>query len=135
MGSTKKTLKQFKTIDAGVMTGTSVLTSAVTVITGLDNIGYQFDWTGMAVGSFAIQVSANHNQDELANVITAGTWVPILLTYYDGTKFVSAFSVPTTVGSPIFIDVTQTSSPYIRCQYTNASSTGVLTATVCGKNI
>lgn len=135
MSSTKKFLKQFSTISNGSMTGTSVLTSSITAITGMDNIGYQFDWTGSPVGSFQVEVSANHNQDELGNTITAGTWIPILITYWDGTKFVSAFSVPTSVGTPIYVDCSILSAPYVRCVYTNISSTGALNATVCGKSI
>lgn len=135
MSSTKKTLKQFKVISAGVMTGTNVLTSSVTAITGMDNIGFQFDWTSSPVGTFSIQVSSNHNEDELGNTITAGTWVPILITYWNGAIFVSGFTVPTSVGTPIYVDCSILSAPYIRCQYTNVSSSGVLNATICGKSI
>ncbi len=135
MASTKKTLKQYAVISAGSMTGTAVLTSSITAITGMDDLGYQFDFTGSPVGTFQIQVSANHNQDELGNQITAGTWVPVTVTYWNGSAFVSGTTIPTSVGTPIFVECTQFSAPYIRCVYTNASSTGTLTATVCGKSI
>lgn len=137
MGSTKKTLKQFTTLANGAMTGTTTLTSAVTAITGMDNIGFQFDWTGSPVGTFQILVSSNHNEDELQNTVTTGTWVPVMVTYYDTVTqdFITTPSVPTSVGSPIFVDVTQTAAPYIKCAYTNASGSGTLNVTVCGKNI
>lgn len=135
MASTKKTLKQYAVIASGVMTGTSVLISSVTAITGMDNIGYQFDWTGSPVGTFQVQISATHNEDEIGNTITPGTWVPVLITYWNGAASVSAFTVPTSVGTPIYVDCTQFSAPYTRCVYTNASGSGILTATICGKSI
>lgn len=135
MSSTKKTLKKYAVISGGVMTSTNVLTSPATVITGMDDIGYQFDWSGSPTGTFEIQVSATHNEDELGNVITSGTWVPLLVTYWNGAVFVNSTTIPTSVGTPVYVDCTQLSSPYIRCVYTNASGSGVLTATVCGKSI
>lgn len=137
MASTKKTLKKYAVISAGTMTGTTTLTSSVTTITGMDNVGFQFDFTGTPVGTFVIEVSASHNEDELGNVLTLGTFIPLLVTYYDtGTSaFVSTYAISTSVGSPIYVDCTQMSAPYIRCRYVNASSTGVLTATICGKSL
>jgi hypothetical protein len=135
MASTKKTLKQYQVITAGAMTGTSVLTSSITAITGMDNIGFQFDFSGSPTGTFQVQVSANHNQDELGNQITAGTWIPLLLTYWDGTKFVESVTIPASAGTPVYVECTQLSAPYIRCVYTNASGSGVLNATICGKSL
>lgn len=135
MSSRKSNLKQYAVISAGVMTGTTVLTSTVTNITEMDNIGYQFDFTSSPVGNFQIQVSANYNQDNNGNVLVTGTWVPVTVTYWNGTAFVTSTNIPTSVGTPIFIDCTQLSAPWIRCKYTNVSSSGVLTATITGKMI
>lgn len=135
MASTKQALKQFQTITNGSMTGTAVITSAVTAIQFLDDIGFQFNFSGAPTGTFQIQVSADYNQDPEGNVLNAGNWIPVTLTYWNGSAFVTGTTVPTSVGSPIFIDLGLLSAPFIRAQYTNASSTGTLNAFVCGKSI
>ena len=133
MSGRKSNLKQYKVISAGVMTGTNVLTSSVTAIEFLDNLSYQFDWTSSPVGTFQIQISNTYNQDNNGNVITTGTWVPITMTYYSSGAWTTATTLPTSVGTPIYVDVTQTSAPWIRAVYTNASGTGVLNVTISGK--
>jgi hypothetical protein len=129
----KNQLLKYPIITAGAMTGTSTLTSAVTNITYLDNIGLQFDWTSSPVGTFAVQVSTNYYQDDQGNVTNAGTWVPLTFTYWNGTINVTATSIPTSVGTPIYLDLALLSAPWIRVQYTNSSSTGTLTAVITGK--
>lgn len=114
------------------MTGT--LTSAVTCIQWLDNIGIQFNWTGAPVGSFAIQVSADYVQDPEGRVTNPGNWIPLTLTYLSAPNvFTSAQSVPTSVGSPIYIDLNQLSSPWIRSVYTSVSGSGILNALITAK--
>lgn len=117
------------------MTGTATITSSVTDIRFLDDIGYQFNWTGGAVGAFQIQVSADYAQDINGNVTNTGNWTPLIFTYWNGTAFVTSNSIPTTQGSPYYVDLSLLSAPWIRCQYTNASSTGTLTATITAKEI
>lgn len=128
---------QFPTIVAGAMTGTAVITSAVSSIRFLDNAGYQFSWTGSPSGTFAIQISADHQQDEFGNVTVAGNWVPIIFTYWNaGTSaFVTAASIPASVGSPIYLDLTLLSAPWIRAQYTNSAGTGTLSAFFVAKMV
>lgn len=109
------------------------LTSAVTDIQFLDDIGIQFTWSGSPVGSFAIQVSADYSQDLNGNVQNAGHWVPLTFTYWNGVTFVTDTSVPTSVGSPIYVDLALLSAPYIRAVYTKASGTGSLTTTITAK--
>ena len=115
------------------MTSTNVLTSQVTNINSLDDIGYQFDWTGTPTGTFQIQVSADYNQDDRGNVLNVGNWVPLLLSYWNGSTFVNGTTIPTSVGSPVYIDLALLSAPWIRAVYTNASSTGTLNAYVTAK--
>ncbi len=117
------------------MTGTAVLTSAVTDITTMDDIGIQFDWTSSPVGNFQVQISANHAQDAQGNVTVAGTWVPVIFTFWNGTVFVTSSSIPTSVGTPIYLDCSFLSAPWIRCIYTNTSGSGVLNAVICGKQL
>lgn len=137
MSSRKNNLLKFNTIASGVMTGTTVLTSSVTSIKYLDDIGIQFVWTGSAVGNFRIQVSADHEQDDAspANVTVAGNWVPLLFTYWNGSAFVTGYDIPTSLGSSLYFDLALLSAPWIRVIYTNASSTGVLNAFITAKTV
>lgn len=106
------------------MTGT--VTSAVSNIEFMDNIGIELDWTGTPNGTFAVQVSVSYHQDSLGNVTNVGAWNSITLS-----------PVPAAVGAAgtYYIDINQISSPWIRVVYTPSSSTGVLNAYICGKSV
>jgi len=117
------------------MTGTSTLTSSVTNIQFLDDVGYQFVWTGSPVGTIAVQVSADYAQDFSGNVTNSGNWTPITLSYLSGGSFVNSQSIPTSVGSPVYLDLALLSAPWIRAVYTNSSGTGTLTATITAKEV
>ncbi len=134
MSGRKNRLVRYPTINAGNM-ATSTLTSAKTNIEGLDNIGIQYAWTGNAVGTFAIQISADYQQDMLGNVLNAGNWVTIAVSYWDGSATQTVTAIPTTVGSPIYVDLAFLSAPWIRTVYTKISGTGSLTATITGKQV
>ena len=131
----KDNLRQFQIITAGSMTGTSVITSPVTCIQWLDNVGIQLNWTNSPVGTFAVQVSADYAQDFNGSVTNAGNWTPILLSYLSSGALTQATSIPTSVGSPIYLDLNQLSAPWIRVVYTNSSSTGTLNAYITAKEI
>lgn len=137
MSGRKLVLPTFTTLKPTTnnMTGSATLTTAVTDIRFMDDIGYQFDWTGSPTGTFQVQVSANHQEDPNGPVTVAGTWVPLTLTYWNGSAFVTSTTVPTSVGTPIYLDLSFLSAPWIRAQYTNSASTGTLTATICGKMV
>lgn len=101
-------------ISAGVMTGTTVLTSIPIDAGFLDNISVQFVWSGTTVsGTLACQVS---NDD-----VTWSTFTVTLPT-------ISASNGGDGIAS--FADF-----PYkkLRFTYTNVSGTGVLNAYVVGK--
>lgn len=136
MSGRKDVLPSFKTISAGDMSQ-ATLTSTVTVIQFMDDIGYQFTWSGSPVGTFQVQVSADYAEDRSSppNITNTGHWVPLLFTYWDGTVFVTSTDLPTSVGSPIYVDLALLSSPYIRAVYTKISGTGTLTATITGKQV
>lgn len=108
MSGRKSNLSTYQIITAGDMSQTSV-TSQVTNIQWLDNIGVQLDWTGSPSGNFAIQISMDYQQDTLGNVLNAGTWAALTLSP----------SPSTDGGSPIYIDINQLSAPWIRTVYTN----------------
>jgi hypothetical protein len=131
MAGRKNNLLKYQNIPTTSMT--SIVTSAVTSVQFLDNIGLQFNFTGAPVGNFQAQVSADYAQDDYGNVTNPGNWTPIILTYWNGTMVVTGIQVPTTQGSPIYVDVNQTSAPYIRAQYIPTSGTGTLTGYLTAK--
>lgn len=123
MSGRKNALIKFQTITAGDMSGN--LTSAVTNIEFLDNIGFQFNFTGSPTGTVNAQVSADYAQDQFGNVLNAGNWVSLLT------------SPPSTGGTSgsIYLDLNQLSAPWIRGIYMFASGTGTLTAFITAKMI
>lgn len=121
--SRKLTLAPYKVIDAASM-GAS-LTSTVTNIQYLDNVGVQLNFTTSdAVGTFQVQVSMDYSQDAAGNVLNAGNWVTLTLN-----------PSPTSASATdhIYIDINQVSAPYMRVTYTRTSGTGTLTAYITGK--
>jgi len=109
----------------------ATLTSAVTAIEFLDNIGYQINFTGSPVGTFSVQISADYDQDQNGNVINAGQWITVPV-QQNGTSYTL---IPTSLGSPMFLDLNQLSAPFIRLIYTKTSGTGTVNAFVCGKMV
>ena len=132
--SRKNILKQFKIVDAGDMSQASI-TSAVTCIQFLDNVGIQLNFSGAPVGDFEIQVSADYEQNPNGSVINAGNWAPLALSYLSGGSFVDSFDIPTSVGSPIYLDLNQLSAPFIRIVYTKTSGSGSLDAFITAKMV
>lgn len=133
MSGRKNNLKQYNSIANGDMSGS--LISAVTDIQFLDDIGIQLNFTGSPVGTFSVQVSSNHFNATTLQPLVAGTWASIPVTYWDGAAFVTSTTIPTSVGSPIILDLNQLGSTYLRVIYTRASGTGSLTAVVTGKGV
>lgn len=119
----KKVLPRFQIITSGSM-GASI-TSAVTNIQYIDNIGIEiYVSAGSPVGTYAVQVSADYQQDAAGNVVNAGNWVSL-----------SFSTAPDTTVNPIYLDMNQLSAPYIRLVYTRTSGTGTLQAYITGKEI
>lgn len=105
----KNTLNTYHLVTSTAMTST--ITSPVTEIQFMDNIGYQFNVTGNATGTFAVQVSADYKAaPNGAYVISAGNWIPLTLP-----------STPTVSGTDtqIYVDINQLSAPWIRFVYTS----------------
>ena len=136
MSKSKNTLLKYQSITNGDMSASS-LTSSVTNIQQLDEIGYQFNWSGSPTGTIAIQVSIDYAQDLNGNVTVSGHWTPLTLTYWDTNTnaFVTAQSIPTSVGSPVYLDLTLLSAPWIRAVYTKGSGTGTLQAYITAKEV
>jgi hypothetical protein len=119
------------------MTGTSVITSSAVNIQFMDNVGVQLNFSGSPVGTFQVQVSADYAFDEIGNVTVenSGNWTPVTLSYLLGGTLTFATSVPTSQGSPIYLDLNQLSAPWLRVVYTNSSGSGTLNCFVTGKEI
>jgi len=133
--SRKNVLPVHQIITAGDMSLTSV-TSSVTEIKYLDNVGIQLQWTGSPVGTFQVQVSADHNENAVGTGVTsAGQWIPLAVSFLSSGSLTVATDIPTSGGSPIYMDLTQLSAPYIRVVYTKASGSGTLSAFITSKMI
>lgn len=126
MSGRKSNLKKFNNIANGNMAGN--ITSPVSNIEFMDNVGIQLNFTGSPVGNFQIQISIDYDQDNNGNVITQGNWVPITFP-----SPISGENIPTSSGSPIYIDLNQLSAPWVRVVYTRTSGTGTLNSFICGK--
>lgn len=102
------------------------VTSPAVEIREQDNIGFQFNWTGTAVGTFSIQVSVDHKQDGVGNIMAVGTWITLPIS-----------PSVTAAGSAdsAYIDINQISAPYIRAVYTRTSGIGTLDGYAVGKGI
>lgn len=101
------------------------LTSTITNIQYLDNIGLQLVFTGTPTGSFFVDVSIDHSQSPPTETVTNnGTWTPITFT-----------SSPVASGAAgnIYIDLNQLSAPWLRVRYVRDSGSGTLNAYVAAK--
>lgn len=108
---------------AGVLSGTSTITSPVIHILNLDNIYLQLNVSGTATGAFSLQVSGDHLEDQEGNVLVAGSWIEVV-------------SLPI-AGSAVNLgeDLNQLGAPYFRVQYTNVSGSGTVNGFISGKGL
>jgi len=126
-GNSKQVFKPFKVITDGNMSLSSI-TSQYTNIQGLDNVGYQVNFTGTPTGTFSVEISMDYQPGNGPNAepANAGNWISLPL-------------VPAIIaaGSPdiAYIDLNQLSAPWIRLIYTKTSGTGTLQAYVVAKAI
>lgn len=119
-------LNKFKIQSAGDASQATV-TSAVTNIQALDNVGIQVNiLTGTPTGTFDVQISADH-QEVNGNVSVSGSWISL------GSPYQAAI----TSGSPanVYFDLNQLSAPFVRLLYTKGSGTGTFDAFIVGKMI
>jgi hypothetical protein len=124
-------IRKAQTITNGVMAGTSTISSLITSIQFLDNIGLEFVWSGSPVGNFQVLISADYDPNQ--NI--AGNWVPLLFTYWNGSSFVTSYLLPTSLGSPYYLDLALLSAPWIQVTYTNISGSGTLNTFLTAKAI
>jgi hypothetical protein len=112
--SRKNVLVPYRLIAAGNMAGD--ITSGVTDVQYLDNIGLQLIFTGTPTGDFFVDVSLDGGT----------TWTPLSLS-----------PAPQATGGPgsLYVDINQISAPKIRVRYDFSAGTGVLNAYLCGKAV
>jgi len=115
----KSTIIQFKNIINGDMSQSSVTSSVTNIITA-DNLNQQLQWSGSPVGTFALQVSGDYEQDMFGNVQNAGTWVTLT-------------TLTTAGGNPAGIDLQGMGAPWYRVVYTKTSGSGTLQGFLTGK--
>lgn len=108
------------------VTGVNSYTSAPFKVLSLDDIGIQINAVGTMAGTFDVQCSADHKEDELGNVLVAGNWVSIVLP-----------STPTLAGASlsIYLDMALLSAPFIRVVYSNTSGAGTINVLGVGKGL
>lgn len=116
-------IETFHLVDSQSMA--SSITSDPIEIKYMDNVGVQLQWTGSPVGTLSVQVSADFKADTNGNVLNPGQWTDLPL------------SPPPQIinGPPIYVDINQISSPYLRVKYTATSGSGVLDAFVFAKMV
>lgn len=104
----------------------ATITSSVTSIKRLDNIGIQLNWTGTPTGTFQVQISADYAQDNQGKITNVGNWIPLVLS-----------PAPAASGSAgnAYVDINQISAPWIRVVYTKTSGVGTLNGYLNGKTI
>ena len=125
MADHRKLTLNYQNIVNGDMSQASIV-SAVSSIAYLDNIGVQLSWTGTPTGTFAIQVSADYQQDQNKNVTNVGNWIPLIL---------SPAPAASGAAGTAYIDLNQLSAPWIRVVYTKTSGTGTLQGFINGKSV
>lgn len=123
----KQIIQPFQVITNGDMSQSSIV-SVITNIIGVDNIGYQVNFTGSPVGTFAVQISQDYQPGKSPNdkPANAGHWISLPL---------SPAIVASGSADSAYIDLNQMSAPYIRIVYTRTSGTGLLNAFIVAKSI
>lgn len=120
----------YQNFTSGVMSGTSTITSSASNVMYSNTVGLQLQWTGVPQGTFQIQGSLDYNPGtpQSKGSYNAGTWTGIIVAPYS--------SADITIGSgstKILANLADIGFPWIRVQYTNSTSSGVLTGYFCAK--
>lgn len=108
------------------ISGTNTVTSTVSEIQHIDQIGFQLSTDSDAYGTITLQVSADYDP-----VLNSGTFVNLPVTY----QFYDSVSIANGVLSADLMIANDVPFPYCRLSYTNTSGDGYLSATASLKGI
>ncbi len=129
--SSRPRISKYPVLVNGNMASAS-LTSSVTIILDLTQIGYSLSWSGSTpIGTVAVQVSNDYALSSDGRTVTnAGTWTAMTVNYAGN----PVQSVPVTGNTGTgFIDIGSTGAYAIRLVYTKTSGTGTLQAIINAK--
>lgn len=112
-------------MSAGVMTGTSKISSTPLDVRTMTAVCIQASWTGTPTGSFAVEGSLDYVPSGNGSSGNAGTW----------TDLQAGISGPAGSTGSILVDLQRTAVAYIRLSYTNASGSGTLTVIKSAKGV
>lgn len=127
--SVRTRFNPFSVITNGDMSAN--ITSSVTILQSLTNVGYSLSWSGASpVGNASIEVSNDYSVFPNGAVNNAGTWTTLELS--SGGSIVTSIGITGNTGTA-YIEIQKTSAYAIRLKYTRASGSGTLNATIMGK--
>ncbi len=112
----------YRLVTDGDMSGS--ITSRAQQLTEMAMACIQAVFTGTPNGTFKLQVSTTHKEDNQGNILTAGTW-----TDYTGS------SQAIVAAGDFAWNLSTTPYPYVRLVYTRSSGTGTLNVTINGKGV
>lgn len=104
----------------------STINSSALSIKFQENAYFQLIWTGTPTGTFNVQISNDHMQDDNGNIQNAGTWETVTL----NTAITAAGS-----GDSAGIIANGIPAPWIRVNYTRGSGTGTLNGYFSAKGV
>lgn len=127
--STRSNLRPQSVITNGNMASASI-TSLITILQSLTIGSYSYSWSGTTpIGTIQVLISNDYKADG-ANVINAGTWVPIYFTL-NGSSVVN--SAPVSGNTGVGFIEWSTGAYAIKTVYTKTSGVGTIQSVINGK--
>lgn len=135
--SQKAVSEPFQIFAAASMTGTATVNSPVSNILRRDTVAIQVQWSGSPTGTFQAFVSIDYKpaltQTEGFGAPNNGTWTPVPLT--NPLTGVTSLTAPTSLGSPIMLNLNQLGQPWIYVAYVNSAGSGTLDGFMSAKSL
>lgn len=109
------------------------VTSSAVPTSQQDMTCLQFNYTGSPVGNLKIQASLDYAQDQFGNITNSGNWFDLYLSVNGASPAVDMALGSLT--SPLGVDISLISFPYIRAVYTRTSGSGTINGYAAKKRI